>query len=565
MKTVRLAIPLVLAAFTLNCQSDQTTAPRETSIRTAPGGVPGKPPDTGKPGKKGGQVEGNFSMRFDGVQTHAFTPDADELDLSMTWTLEAWVKPTNVAGSFQHVVSKWNGGGDASYNMVIHQGYLRSSIHDGVVSQGENSISMLQDDTWQHVAVTFESGAWRFYINGVLDRTVMTALTPMNSTRPVSIGREGPPANIKYYVGLIDEVRIWNVARSQKQIDKNKDKEISPKSRGLVAYWRMNEGRGQILEDATGNGHDMQLGDTPDADAADPVRALKWESLASLPVPHRAAAAESDGSKLFTFGGAQNVNDEINNTQVYDPATNTWSAGAARDPVRAFNMAATLSDGVHVFGGFNVAHLNNHDVYDPAGDSWSIQAAMPVAIHAGTARAVDNSVYVMTGGRFSAVPLNQIYDVTANTWSQGANRPVEGGQFASAVIDGLVYVAGGGGAGGTVTHDAFHSYDPGTDSWQALASMPGPRNAPGGGVLGGQFCVFGGRTSNPSPTGARFAETFCYDPTTDTWSQGPDMITPRAEMASAELGNAIYSFGGRPMNDALHSTFAERLVPDVPF
>ena len=43
------------------------------------------------------------------------------------------------------------------------------------------------------------------------------------------------------------------------------------------------------------------------------------------------------------------------------------------------------------------------------------------------------------------------------------------------------------------------------------------------------------------------------------------MITPRAEMASAELGNRIYALGGRPMNDALHSTFAERLVPDTPF
>ena len=43
------------------------------------------------------------------------------------------------------------------------------------------------------------------------------------------------------------------------------------------------------------------------------------------------------------------------------------------------------------------------------------------------------------------------------------------------------------------------------------------------------------------------------------------MITPRAEMASAELGHTIYALGGRPQDDALHSNFAERLVPDTPF
>jgi N-acetylneuraminic acid mutarotase len=327
----------------------------------------------------------------------------------------------------------------------------------------------------------------------------------------------------------------------------------------------MNEGRGQVLVDATGDGHDMQLGDSPNADAADPTWALKWETLANLPVAVRASAAETDASHAFVFAGAQNVNDEVNHTQIYDVATNSWSLGTARDPVKAFNMAAALSDGIHVVGGFNTAHLNNHDVYDAGADSWSTRAAMPIAIHAGTAQAMGNKLYVMTGGRFSAVSLNQIYDAASNTWSMGAPRPVEGGTFASAVIDGLIYVTGGQAAGGTVTHDELHSYDPGTDSWQQLASLPGERSALGGGSIGGQFCVFGGRTANPSPTGARFSETFCYDPTTDSWTRGPDMITPRAEMASAELGHTIYALGGRPMNDALHSTFAERLVPDTPF
>jgi len=266
------------------------------------------------------------------------------------------------------------------------------------------------------------------------------------------------------------------------------------------------------------------------------------------------------------FAGAQNVNDEVRITQIYDVATNTWSSGTERAPDRAFNMAAVLSDGIHVMGGFNVAKLTNHDLYEPATDAWSALASLPVAVHAGQAEAVDGKIYLMTPGLVGQAVL-QIYDAASDAWSLGTSRPFAGGLFASAVIDGKIYVAGGQSAA-VDTWDVLHSYDPDTDSWQQLASMPGQRGALGGGAIGGQFCVFGGRSASAFPTGATFSETFCYDPTTDTWSDGPDMIIERVEMATVEIGNAIYAFGGRPYdpgNTIFQSNVAERLVPDTPF
>ena len=38
-----------------------------------------------------------------------------------------------------------------------------------------------------------------------------------------------------------------------------------------MAYWRMNEGSGQVTADATSKGHDMQLDSSPSPDAADPT------------------------------------------------------------------------------------------------------------------------------------------------------------------------------------------------------------------------------------------------------------------------------------------------------
>ena len=316
LRLVLLLVLLVCTSVIFTTCNDAPVAPDDLSISAAKGGIPG-PPD-GQGG--GGGKDESFALSFDGATQHTFTDDADDLDLTTTWTLEAWIKPTNVAGSFQHIVSKWNGGGDASYNIVVHQGHLRSSIHNGSTSQGENSIGTLTDDVWQHVAVTFDSGTWRFYINGSLDRTVVTALIPMNSTRPVSLGREGPPANIKYYSGVIDEVRIWNISRTAREIAKNMSKSLNVKKvTGLVAYWPLDEGTGQFAEDASGNGHRMQLGDSPSTDGADPT----W-----VPVSSRASVLVSPENADFLVGGSPQLSTAVydqNRNLVTDPVV-VWSS-----------------------------------------------------------------------------------------------------------------------------------------------------------------------------------------------------------------------------------------------
>lgn len=227
-------------------------------------------------GKGENPKRASFALSFDGLQQHTFTPDASDLDLSTTWTLEAWINPSDVNRSaFQHVISKWAGGGDASYTLEVHEGRLRSGIHNGIdPTQAVESLALLRNDVWQHVAITLDNGTLRLFIDGELDRTVTGSQTPMNSTRPLSLGREGPPFNGWHYAGLIDEVRIWKVARSPKEIARDMNKRPSGRPDGLVAYWRMKEGSGQIAADETGNGHDMQLGDTPEADAADPIWVL---------------------------------------------------------------------------------------------------------------------------------------------------------------------------------------------------------------------------------------------------------------------------------------------------
>lgn len=195
--------------------------------------------------------------------------DANVLDLSATFTIEAWIKPRTTT-SYQHIVSKWNGGGNASYTLEVHDGRLRSAIHDGVnESQAVESNGSILPAVWQHVAVTLRNGTLRLYINGDIDREFTGSQTPMNSDRPVSIGHEGPPFNGWWYDGVIDDVRVWNVARTGTQI-RGSMNGLKGRTAGLVGWWRFNEGEGDIAKDATKNGNHGRLGIAIGADAYDP-------------------------------------------------------------------------------------------------------------------------------------------------------------------------------------------------------------------------------------------------------------------------------------------------------
>ena len=219
-------------------------------------------------------VPTNYALEYD--QSWVTVPDHDDLDLSTSWTLEAWIRPHDVTtGSFQHLISKWNGGGDASYTMTIStNGRLRSGVHNGTTNTILESTVLLTDDVWQHVVVTFDNGERRLYINGVLDTTQTGAVIPMNSTRPLSFGREGPSYGGWRYDGLMDDVRVWNVARSGNEIATNMNVRLVGNEAGLVGYWRFDEGSGDIAFDATGNGHDGRLGNAVGEDVNDP----QWTS-----------------------------------------------------------------------------------------------------------------------------------------------------------------------------------------------------------------------------------------------------------------------------------------------
>ena len=129
---------------------------------------------------------------------------------------------------------------------------------------------LLQPSEWYHVAVTYDTEAKTaaIYVDGKLQSTI----EDYGTGEPINLGKQtrgkdfmfkighsyGEPEDMTRQLdGEICEVRIWNVIRSQEEIYKNMY-DVDPQTTGLKAYWKFNEGKGDIAKDYTENGNDAK-------------------------------------------------------------------------------------------------------------------------------------------------------------------------------------------------------------------------------------------------------------------------------------------------------------------
>jgi hypothetical protein len=126
---------------------------------------------------------------------------------------------------------------------------------------------------WVHVAGTYDLNAVNLFYNGALDSSSAPKApgeSIYNSTTDLLIGTVNPFTGFETFDGQIDEVRIWNYARTQQQIQDNRFTALNGDESGLMAYWNFDEGGGQTAFDLTLNGNHGQLGSTLGVDTNDP-------------------------------------------------------------------------------------------------------------------------------------------------------------------------------------------------------------------------------------------------------------------------------------------------------
>jgi hypothetical protein len=208
-----------------------------------------------------------------------------------------------------------------------------------------------------------------------------------------------------------------------------------------------------------------------------------------LPTARGGFTLVETGGRLYAIGGYQD-HAYFDTVEIYDPATDSWSAGAPMPTPRGFAAGAAMDGVIYVFGGLGDAPGSSVAVeaYDPATDTWSRRHPLP-----------DTYGTVM-----------------------GAAATAAG-----------IYVAGGDQGGATVP--ALRLYDPASDSWTYRADMPETPGWPDLDTLHAHLVVLG------TTSGSAGAYLLSYAPTTDRWSSLP--LPPQNSSQSVALGDFLYLTG----------------------
>jgi hypothetical protein len=111
--------------------------------------------------------------------------------------------------------------------------------------------------------MTWNGTAVQAYVNGVLKSTKTSDSNSQSvlktGTSPLTIG--GYPGENAYFAGLIDEFRVWNIARSADDLKSTMKQSLTGTEAGLVGYFQFNESSGTTTADAVkSTGHTAHNG-----------------------------------------------------------------------------------------------------------------------------------------------------------------------------------------------------------------------------------------------------------------------------------------------------------------
>jgi hypothetical protein len=168
------------------------------------------------------------ALSFNGSSNRVDINDANSLDLTTGMTLEAWVYPTTLSG-WRTVILKEASGGLA-YALYAYDNAPRPAAYintggSDLSAAGTSGISL---NTWTHLAATYDGSTLRLFVNGTQTGSRTASGSIRVSTNYLRIG--GNTLWGEYFSGLIDEVRIYNRALSQAEIqtDMNTPIVVSP-------------------------------------------------------------------------------------------------------------------------------------------------------------------------------------------------------------------------------------------------------------------------------------------------------------------------------------------------
>jgi hypothetical protein len=160
-------------------------------------------------------VTGNFgnARSFDGVSDYVNLTSTPTTGTG-SFTIESWVK-TSTTATAQNIISYGNTTANNGISLYVNtSNQIQADTSGGT---GPHSTATVTDGTWHHVAVVNNAGSFQIYIDGSASGSPVSLSPNITSSSTNRIGTNYA-AGSGWFKGSIDDVRLYNSARSQVQI-----------------------------------------------------------------------------------------------------------------------------------------------------------------------------------------------------------------------------------------------------------------------------------------------------------------------------------------------------------
>jgi N-acetylneuraminic acid mutarotase len=208
---------------------------------------------------------------------------------------------------------------------------------------------------------------------------------------------------------------------------------------------------------------------------------------------------------------------------------------------------------IYVLGGYPSSPSESQStvqVFDIDANSWSLGTALPIPIHHPVAVGAAGKLYSL-GGQTSGADTGRTFVFDPEDpdlgWVELESMPTPRGAGAGAVIGNLIYVV----AGRPGAQNALEVYDIEGEGWTELAPLPDTfedRNRLTAGAIGDLIYVIGGRYDGGGFGSPRPDSVDIYNPETNSWSSGMPMLRERGGLNGVVAYGCFYVWGGEGQN-----------------
>jgi len=205
-------------------------------------------------------------LKFDGINDYVHVPQINNVKYGPRFTIEMLIRIDSITTTqtlFTISRTQAENRDQAVFSLVPANGGVKLNFWDYSKEKGKtygfpqsfvSDIILLPGQIY-HVAFVKDVMIGTFYVNGEPAGSMKARKNIHYDSNDVFLGFDNAENNY-YYKGYMDEVRIWDIARTQNELQNNINNELTGNESGLTAYWKLNEHNGTVAYDSTDNNSD---------------------------------------------------------------------------------------------------------------------------------------------------------------------------------------------------------------------------------------------------------------------------------------------------------------------